>query len=59
MWGQKAYANTSFINGLDFQFNREQTDSEQGGVGRGITGERRGRVNSKNMYKRPMDKDNG
>ena len=25
----------------------------------GVTGERRGKVKSRNMYKRPMDKDNG
>ena len=27
--------------------------------GRSITGERKGRVKSRNMYKGPMDKDNG
>ena len=29
------------------------------GWGRRITGERRGRVKSRNMYKGPIDKDNG
>ena len=29
------------------------------GHGEGIMGERRGRVKSGNMYKGPMDKDNG
>ena len=29
------------------------------GVGRGIMGERKGRVNSRNIYKGHMDKDNG
>ena len=39
--------------------NKEQTDSNHRGGGRGITGERRGRVKSRNMYKGPIDKDNG
>ena len=39
--------------------NREQTNSGQRGGGRGIMGERRGRVKSRNMYKGPKDKDNG
>ena len=38
--------------------NKEQTDSDQRGEGRGIMGERKGRVKSRNMYKGPMDKDN-
>ena len=36
----------------------EQTDSDQRGGERGIMGERRGSVWSKNMYKGPMDMDN-
>ena len=39
--------------------NKEQTDYDQKGVGREIVGERRGRVKSRNMYKGPMDKNNG
>ena len=39
--------------------NKEQTDNDQRGEGRGITGERWGRVKSRNMYKGPMDKAKG
>ena len=39
--------------------NKEQSDSNQRGAGRGITGQRGGRVKSRNMYKGSMDKDNG
>ena len=38
--------------------NKEQTDSDQRGEGKGIVGERRGRVKSRNMCEGPMDKDN-
>ena len=38
--------------------NNEQSDSEQRGVVRGITGEIRGRFWSRNMYKGPMVMDN-
>ena len=37
--------------------NKEQTDSNQQGAGKGIAGERRGRVTLRNMYKEPKDKD--
>ena len=39
-------------------WNKKQTDSNQRGGWKGITGEWRGGVKSKNMYKGPMDKDN-
>ena len=39
--------------------NKEQTDSDQRGGRRWVTGEGRGRVKSRNVYKGPMDKDNG
>ena len=38
------------------QVRKYQTDSDQSGED---NGERRGRVKSRNMYKGPMDKDNG
>ena len=38
--------------------NKEQTDSDWRGGERGITGERRGRVKFRNMYKGHIDKDN-
>ena len=37
----------------------EQTDSDQRGGGRGLMGERWGRVKSRNMYKGHMNKENG
>ena len=37
--------------------NKEQTDSDQRGEGRRITGKRRRRGKSRNMYKGPIDKD--
>ena len=39
-------------------WNKEQTDSNQRGWGRGIMGEK-GEGSSRNMYKQPMDKANG
>ena len=39
-------------------WNKEQTDSNQRGEGRGIMGEN-GEGSSRNMYKQPMDKANG
>lgn len=38
---------------------KKKPDSNLRGMGRGIMGERSGRVNSRNMYKGPNDKDNG
>ena len=37
----------------------KRTDGEQEGGERGMTVKRRGRVKSRNKYKRPMEKDNG
>ena len=39
--------------------NKEQTDSDSRGGGRGIRRALRGRVKSRKKYKGPMDKDNG
>ena len=39
--------------------NKEQTDSDQTGLGWEITGESRGRVKSRNMYKGSTGIDNG
>lgn len=36
---------------------KERTDSDQRVEGRGITGKKRGKVKSRNMYEGPMDED--
>ena len=46
-----------FLNEIN-KFQKDfLADSDKRGRGRGIMGERRGRVKSRNKYKGPMDKD--